>query len=959
MRERVSDLRSERDEARQREAASRVDAERIQLALSAGAIIGTWFWDLPSDRFTVDEAFATAFGLDPALGREGIPLAQIVATVHPDDQAGLSAAITDAIARGGRYAHQYRTLRADGRYRWLEANGHVEHGPDGTPLRFPGVLIDVAARRLDAALGALGERLRGLGTPEELALAAAETVGIALGLSRVAYGDIDASGSRVVIRPDWLASGQPSIAGIHEFVSYGSYIDELRRGEDVIIDDIAKDPRTAAQIENFRAIDVAALVNLPLMERGQFKAVFCLNANRPHGWTAEELNFARRVMDRTEVEIARRVAERELRATEARQRHLLKQMPGFVGVMTGPEHVFDYVNDAYVEIAGPRDYIGRTVREVFPEVEGQGFFELLDQVYTTGEPFSAKGSPVHLNGETAPRFIDHTFQPIRNDQGAVTGIFVGGYDVTEQRRMALALQDLNADLERKVTERALARGRTWQVSPDLLVVINADGRFETVNPAWTATLGWSEHELTSTPFAEFVHPNDQAATLAVWLDAVERGLPALRFQNRYRHKDGTWRWLAWVGVPDDGKVYCSAREITADKEQAAALDQAEEALRQSQKMEAVGQLTGGVAHDFNNLLTVIKSSTDLLKRPDLAEERRVRYVAAIADTVDRAAKLTGQLLAFARRQALKPEVFAACDSVRALSDMMRTLTGSRVQITTDLPAIPCFVNADASQFDTALVNLAVNARDAMNGEGKITISVSPVEAIPAIRSHPTVKSPYVAVSLSDTGTGIPDHTIERIFEPFFTTKEVGKGTGLGLSQVFGFAKQSGGDVTVESMVGEGTTFTLFLPRVPAPAQIKVADEAAALIDGQGTRVLVVEDNVAVGTFAVQTLSDLGYVPVLAVDGPAALAELARDADRFDVVFSDVMMPGMSGIELGQAIRRLYHDLPVVLTSGYSHILAQNGTYGFELLHKPYSIEQLSHILRKAASWQRRKQLLGE
>ena len=958
MRESVSDLRFERDQARQREERSRADAERVQLALAAGAIIGTWFWDLPTDRFTVDEAFATAFGLDPALGREGIPLAQIVATVHPDDQAGLAAAITDAVARGGRYAHQYRTLRADGQYRWLEANGHVEHGLDGTPLRFPGVLIDVVARRLDVALGALGERLRGLGTPEELALAAAETVGQALGLTRVAYGDVDAIGQRVVIRPDWLAEGQPSIAGTHEFVNYGSYIEELRRGEIVIINDITADPRTATQIESFRSIDVAALVNLPLMERGQLKAVFCLNANRPHEWAAEELAFARRVMDRTEVEIARRVAEREVQANEARQRHLLKQMPGFVGVMTGPEHVFDYVNDAYIEIAGPREYIGRTVREVFPEIEGQGFFELLDQVYTTGEPFSAKGSPVQLDGETAPRFIDHIFQPIRNEDGVVTGIFVGGYDVTEQQRMALALRDLNTDLERKVTERALARGRTWQVSPDLLVVINADGRFETVNPAWTTLLGWSEHELTSTPFSEFVHPDDQEATRAVWLDAVERGLPALRIENRYRHKDGTWRWLAWVGVPDDGKVYCSARDITADKEQAAALDQAEEALRQSQKMEAVGQLTGGVAHDFNNLLTVIKSSTDLLKRPDLAEDRRARYIAAISDTVDRAAKLTGQLLAFARRQALKPEVFAACYSVRGLADMMRTLTGSRVQITTDLPAIPCFVNADASQFDTALVNLAVNARDAMNGEGRITIRVQAAEGVPATRSHPAVVGDYVAVSLSDTGSGIPAGTVERIFEPFFTTKEVGKGTGLGLSQVFGFAKQSGGDVTVASVVGEGTTFTLFLPRVPAAKQIEVVEETATMIDGQGTGVLVVEDNVEVGSFAVQTLSDLGYTPILAGDGPVALAELARDAERFDVVFSDVMMPGMSGIELGQEIRRLYHDLPVVLTSGYSHILAQNGTYGFELLHKPYSIEQLSRILRKAALWRRRKRLVG-
>ncbi|WP_342154353.1 PAS domain-containing protein [Methylorubrum sp. SB2] len=771
-----------------------------------------------------------------------------------------------------------------------------------------------------------------------------------------------------------------------------------------------------------------------------------------------------------------------LRQSEQRQRDLLQQMPGFIGVTTGPDHVYEYVNDAFVAISGPRQFIGRSMRDVFPELERQGYFELIDHVYATGEPYAARNIPFRLAGEVRDRFTDLTYQPIRNDAGAITGIFVGGYEVTEQNRASQALRDLNADLERKVIERALARGRTWQVSPDLLVVINHQGTFEVFNPAWTATLGWSEQELTGLAFADLVHPDDQAATQAVWLDAVERGLPALRFENRYRHKDGSYRWLSWVGVPDDGKVYCSARDITAERQQAAELrlhrdivqsdtspilafdhdcrvlafnrahdedfqrvmgrrqaigdvlpelfpaeqatalkglmDRAlagerfviigdfgdpgrvmpsweitytplydadgqvigafhhardiserklaeanlastEDALRQSQKMEAVGQLTGGVAHDFNNLLTVIKSSTDLLKRPNLAEERRTRYIAAISDTVDRAAKLTGQLLAFARRQALKPEVFAAGTSVRNLADMMRTLTGSRVQITTELPDVPCYVNADGSQFDTALVNLAVNARDAMNGEGKITITVSAVDAVPATRAHPTVPGAYVAVSLSDTGTGISAEMIERIFEPFFTTKGIGKGTGLGLSQVFGFAKQSGGDITVASTLGEGTTFTIYLPRVAAPRQAKAVEELEALADGQGTCVLVVEDNIDVGTFAVQTLNDLGYSTILAADGTAALAELAKNADLFDVVFSDVMMPGMSGIELGEEVRRLYPDLPVVLTSGYSHILAQNGTHGFELLHKPYSVEQLSQVLRKAAAGQRRKRPLSK
>ncbi|WP_267427722.1 PAS domain-containing protein [Methylobacterium sp. GC_Met_2] len=460
-------------------------------------------------------------------------------------------------------------------------------------------------------------------------------------------------------------------------------------------------------------------------------------------------------------------------------------------------------------------------------------------------------------------------------------------------------------------------------------------------------------------------------------------------EHRVNQADGTIGWASSRAVPlfdDQGEItewYGAATDITDSRRAEAALresearlrelnetleqrvaeelasrSQVEDQLRQSQKLEAVGQLTGGVAHDFNNLLTVIRSSTDLLKRSDLSEERRTRYIGAISDTVDRAAKLTGQLLAFARRQALKPVVFAASDSVRALSDMIGTITGSRIRVTPTLPEEPCFVLADPSQFDTALVNMAVNARDAMNGEGQLTIQVKPVDGIPAVRAHTSRAGAFVAASVTDTGTGIPEDRLDQIFEPFFTTKETGKGTGLGLSQVIGFAKQSGGDVTVESEVGQGTTFTLYLPRVEAADVPGEPDDTGPLVDGHGMCVLVVEDNADVGTFAVQSLTDLGYVTVLASNAEEALAELRRDATRFDVVFSDVVMPGMSGIDLGQAIRAQHHDLPVVLTSGYSHVLAQNGTYGFELLHKPYSVEQLSRILSKAATWKRRKSIIG-
>ncbi|WP_242187888.1 PAS domain-containing sensor histidine kinase [Sphingomonas sp. CARO-RG-8B-R24-01] len=390
-------------------------------------------------------------------------------------------------------------------------------------------------------------------------------------------------------------------------------------------------------------------------------------------------------------------------------------------------------------------------------------------------------------------------------------------------------------------------------------------------------------------------------------------------------------------------------------ERSSSLLKAEEQLRQSQKLEAIGQLTGGVAHDFNNLLTVIRGSVDILRRDGLTEEKRNRYIAAIGDTADRAAALTGQLLAFARRQALKPELFDAGDSLREVADMIRTLAGSRIALDIEMPEESCFIMADRSQFDTTLINLGINARDAMNGEGKLTMATGPVSGIPEIRSHAPVAGDFIAVTITDSGSGISEEVLGRIFEPFFTTKEIGKGTGLGLSQVIGFAKQSGGDIRVDTTSGEGTTFTLYLPRAyPENDSEQAQDDDDGPVDGEGMCVLLVEDNEQVGEFATQALKELGYDSIHAVNADRALEELAKDYSRFHVVFSDVVMPGMSGLELGQEIRRRYPDVPVVLTSGYSHVLAQNGKHGFELLHKPYSVEQLSRVLRKAIGWAKSK-----
>jgi len=515
-------------------------------------------------------------------------------------------------------------------------------------------------------------------------------------------------------------------------------------------------------------------------------------------------------------------------------------------------------------------------------------------------------------------------------------IYCSARDVTAQKL-----------LDEQLLARTRERDRAWNIAQDMLTVVDLSGAFTAVNRAWSASLGWSEAELLGSNFTAFTHPDDLAATLEVFRDITQRPLTTPH-EFRLRHRDGNYHWFAWTAAMENGAIYASGRETTRNHEREQALRQAEAALRQAQKLEAVGQLTGGVAHDFNNILTVIRSSIDVLRLPQLPEARRLRFMESISSAVTRATKLTSQLLAFARRQSLTPVVFDAAANLAAIGDMVDSLTGAGITVESIAPDADCFINVDPSQFDTAIVNLAVNARDAMAGHGRLTMRVDIVDGIRAGRSHAARTGEFIAVSVTDTGSGISPEHMTQIFEPFFTTKGVGEGTGLGLSQVFGFAKQSGGEIGVESTPGAGSTFTLYLPRAARPATQQLeATPAARLVAGGGARILVVEDNAHVAHSVIQTLEHLGYSTVHALSADEALAELDRDSGRFALVFSDVVMAGRSGVELGHEIRRLHPCLPVILSSGYSHVLAADPTHGFQLLPKPYAIEELARVLHEA------------
>ena len=660
------------------------------------------------------------------------------------------------------------------------------------------------------------------------------------------------------------------------------------------------------------------------------------------------------------VETTQRVlAERARAAEAARQRQLFAQMPGFVAVVAGPDHVFEYVNEAYVEIAERTDFVGRSLREVFPDLAGQGFYELLDQVYSTGQAVVSRAMELRLHGGDEVQFIDFVYDPIRDGDGEVTGVFIGGYEVTEAHRANAALRasegrlrELNADLERQVLERTQARGMTWQVSPDLLGALNSQGYFVTSNPAWKSVLGWSEDEVAGTSIFEMLHPDDVERTRAGF-ELTQIGQPAIRFPNRYRCKDGGYRWISWTGVPEEGLVYCSGRDITEEKAAEVELAKAQEALRQAQKMEAVGQLTGGIAHDFNNLLAGISGSLELLQGR-LAEGRLSgadRFINAAQDASRRAAALTQRLLAFSRRQTLDPRPVDVNRLIAGMEDLIRRSVGPDVEVEVVGAGGLWTTRADVSQLESALLNLCINARDAMApGGGRLTIETANRwldERAAQERELPTGQ--YVSLCVTDTGTGMTPEVIARAFDPFFTTKPLGEGTGLGLSMIYGFVRQSGGQVRIYSEVGRGTTLCLYLPRHTGAAEAPEEAQPGQDIDrGDGETVLVIDDEPTVRMLIVEVLEENGYASIEAVDGPSGLRVLHSDA-RIDLLITDVGLPGgMNGRQIADAARITRPDLKVLFITGYAENAAVGNGHldaGMEVITKPFAMAALAGKIR--------------
>jgi PAS domain S-box-containing protein len=532
--------------------------------------------------------------------------------------------------------------------------------------------------------------------------------------------------------------------------------------------------------------------------------------------------------------------------------------------------------------------------------------------------------------------VSLSISPIRAATGEIVGASKVAHDITESRRTQAAL---NQEVEE--------RRRIFETSQDLILVTDPAGNFVQVSPSSMSILGIRPEEMIGRSAIEFIHPDDLENTRNE-MRSARRGRQMRNFETRYVHNDGHAVTLTWMGTWSEPvrRHFFIGRDLTEKQT-------AEAQIRQAQKMDAVGQLTGGVAHDFNNILTVITGTIGILADA-VADKPELAAVAKLIDeAADRGANLTKHLLAFARKQPLQPREIDVNALVLETAKLLHPTLGEHIQITPLLAADAWTAMVDPNQLSTAILNLAINARDAMPNGGKLALETSNVyldEAYAGMHSEVTVGN-HVMVAVSDTGSGISAANLERVFDPFFTTKEIGKGTGLGLSMVFGFVKQSGGHIKIYSEEGHGTTVKIYLPRATGLEQTAAeAAIATAQVEGGSETVLVVEDDAMVRRYVITQVESLGYTTFEAANAAEAL-KLIDGNPTIDLLFTDVIMPGtMNGRLLADEALRRRPALKTLYTSGYTeNAIVHHGRLdsGVLLLAKPYRKSELARMLRMA------------
>jgi PAS domain S-box-containing protein len=532
----------------------------------------------------------------------------------------------------------------------------------------------------------------------------------------------------------------------------------------------------------------------------------------------------------------------------------------------------------------------------------------------------------------------------KRDDGK-TGIqFIGViYDVTAAKLAEERLRDLADTLEERVRHRTQERDRVWTLSQDLFSICGFDGILRAVNPAWHAVLGYGETELVGSNFEALVHPEDLEAATRHFA-ALTHMKAARDFDCRLRHKTGSYCWFNWTAIPEKDAFYSVGRDITQRR-------QLEDLLRQSQKMEAVGQLTGGLAHDFNNMLMGIMGGMEIMRRriADGKFQDLGRLIEMALNSAERAAALTHRLLAFSRRQSLDSRAIDVNALVTSIEDLLRRTLGERITVVLDLAPDGWTAVGDTNQLESAILNLAINARDAMPDGGRLTIGTGNAAiGVPAPDDLAELTpGDYVKITVGDTGVGMASHVAQRAFEPFYTTKPLGQGTGLGLSMVYGFAQQSKGHATITSDIGVGTTVTLYLPRfadkpVAAAAEIPVEPPR-----GDGETVLLVEDDESVRLLVVEVLAELGYAAIQARNGEEAIAIL-KSGQSLDLMISDVGLPGLNGREIATIARKHRPTLQILFMTGYAAGAVDRPSFlgpGMDMILKPFSIDAIAVRIR--------------
>lgn len=571
--------------------------------------------------------------------------------------------------------------------------------------------------------------------------------------------------------------------------------------------------------------------------------------------------------------------------------------------------------------------------------------DALQRVLTSGEPLVIETRCTFADRGLG--WISHGIARLLGPDGATRGLSVVSNDVTARREAEAGLRRSNANLVERVAQRTRERDRVWQVTRDLLVIVGADGRCQAVNPAWTQELGHAPDASVGSAFVDFLHP-DEREDCARQLAQVLHDGHNVHFEARIATGARSYRCVDWSVVAADGRAYVSGRDVTEQHETA-------QQLRQAQKMEVVGQLTGGIAHDFNNMLAGIMSNLELLKLR-IAQGRGAdtsRYVDSALTVTQRAAALTHRLLAFSRRQTLKSVASDVNRLVVSMEDMLRRTLGPGIALHIALMSEDWRALCDPHLLESAVLNLAINSRDAMPDGGRLTIETAAV-TLDARQAATRALSPgdYLAVCVSDTGAGMSAEVVSRALDPFFTTKPAGQGTGLGLSMIYGFVRQSQGQIRIASALGEGTTVSLLLPRFSGTESTgelsgSAAPQVPSLAARAATRILLVDDEAPFRANCAEFLAELGYEVMQAAHADEALQQLAHGAP-VALLITDVGLPyGMDGRQLAQAVRARQADVKILYVTGFaedSTVRSELVQGGAAVLAKPLRMSELSEAV---------------